>query len=312
MKKFRGKLYIGGILFISILLFLSACGTNQSSVRPSEPEDTHSETKPDPSTEKQEEPNQQVNESAEKNNEVAPIKDEPERKVEKVTKVTEKEAQRIVTDLMTGIVQVFREKGDQYGWYPGNPADFSVLRPDLLQFGTESFVDGFLRATAKEYYCDCDAQFFPDLNQLNIRFQLDENRGNQFTASNIEFLNELGNGGYTIRYTVVNENGKWLMDDLQFISYQERPLHVNGNEVKTYVEMGGSKAELLSETTYNGRKLFVIKNHDHNMIWGIYADTTESMYDIPDELLPPEYRSLTAEQAEQFVLERLVMRPIPK
>ncbi len=203
-------------------------------------------------------------------------------------KVSNEEAKKIVNELMSGIVNTFVNSGEVHNWNEyDNPVDFSVLRPELLKYASKNFTNGFLKDTADDYYCQCDQRFFPDIN-LDVRFTVHENTRKKIVASGIEFFNDMGNGGNTVHLTVIRKDGKWVMDDIKWVPYTKEPMNVTWEEIKAYEAEYKTPVELLNETQYNGRKLYVIKYPENDVIQGKYADSTEIMYEVPEELLPKE------------------------
>lgn len=263
--------FIGVIFIISLLFLLSACGSNSPAAGGAE--------------------------------EPAKTGDKTEETKKAVEELSEKEAKKIVAESMAGIVEIFVNGREHYN-NVDNPADFSVMRPQLIKYASEKFTDGFLKETAANYYCECDYRFFPDTN-LDVRFTLDEHTDGKFTASSIEFINDMGDGGNIVKYSVIQENGKWVMDDIEWVSYEEEALNVTWEEVKAYEEQYGLKVELLNETEHNGRKVYIINMPENEHIMGIYADNTQPLYEVPNELLPKSMQKLTPEEAEKMVKERL-------
>lgn len=198
--------------------------------------------------------------------------------------LTKNEAKKIVNDLLSGIVGTFDRLGEKYDWSFENAPDFSILRPELLKYASTNFTDGFLKDVKDDFYCSCDVLPYPDTD-LDIRFTLHENTSNQIVASSVEFDNMISSGS-TVYYTIVKENGKWVMDNYKWVSAEKEPIHLTWEEVKVNQEKNGSKVELLNTTTFEGKKIYIFKYAGTNTIMGIYADNTGYLLEVPSALLP--------------------------
>lgn len=278
-SKKRSK-FIEVIFIMSLLFLLGACGNNHSSGDGGEQE--FSKT------------------------------DNMKKESNGTEELSKEEAKIIVEDLMSGIVQTFRDSGQKYNWNNyDNPADFTIMRPELLKYASVSFTDGFLEETAAEYYCQCDMSFFP-IADLDIRFNLHEISDAKFVASSIEFFSEIGPGGSTVYYTIIKENETWLLDDIEWVSYKEQALNVTWEEVKANVENNWGEVEFINETQHNGRKVYIINIPVIQHVRGVYADNTEILYTVPIELFPETMKRLTPEEAEKLVKERLGYENVPE
>ncbi|MDN4494753.1 S-layer homology domain-containing protein [Ureibacillus aquaedulcis] len=201
-----------------------------------------------------------------------------------LNKVTEDEAKEIVGELMSGIVETFNRLGEEHNWSFDNPPDFKILRPELLNYASEDFTDGFLKTVKDEFFCSCDMPPYPQEN-LDIQFTLHENTGDRFVASSIELDNMISSGS-TIYYTVVKENGKWVMDHYKWVSVEEEPVNLSWEEIKPYLDQQGQKVELLKTAQDNGEKIYIYKYVDQDIIMGIYANNSGHLWNVPAELYP--------------------------
>ncbi|MFK2825543.1 hypothetical protein QYG89_07610 [Bacillus sp. B190/17] len=280
--------FIGGLAAAGLFMVLSACG-NQ----------TDSASK-EPAVKQTEEASQTAGVSA--NTKEAENHSDQDNSIEGV--LSEAKAKKTVDELMSGIVGTFRDSGEKYRWSNyNNPANFDVLQPELLNYASESFTDGFLRETASDYYCECDQRFFPDTS-LDVRFTLHKSTNQMFAASSIEFINDMGDGGNTVYYTVVKENGKWVMDDIKWVAPEKEPMNVTWDELQAYEKQFDPKVELLNESKYDGRKIYIIRYPELDQIKGVYADNTEILYDVPNELLPEALQEKeSSEETEEIAQE---------
>lgn len=210
----------------------------------------------------------------------------------------ENELKEIVGNLLGGIHTTYRDLGKQYGWIQNhNPPDFNILRPALLNHATPSLTDGTLKDIKDDMYCECDSFLFPN-PEFNIRFKVHENTGKKAVVSSIEFANEL-NGGKMTKYTVVKQNGKWLMDKLEYIDTEKEGMNVTRAELDAYHKtLGTDYGVIINEVTHNGKKVFVV---DYGImgIRGVYSYNTDFIYDIPDDWLPEGYKTEEEEIVEE-------------
>ncbi|MEH7248031.1 hypothetical protein V7114_14735 [Neobacillus niacini] len=206
--------------------------------------------------------------------------------IERVVKaVPKEEVKEIVRSLMEGVMRTFREAGEKYNWSDmATKADFSLLRPELIKFASKSLTDGELKELSQEYYCQCDAPFFPSV-EYDVRFTIHENTNKKMVTSSIDIMNDLGNGGNTVYFTVIQENGKWVLDDWDYVDSNQEPLQLTWNEIETYEKQFDINVKLLKETTYQNRKVFIYYLESSNSNKLMFADTSEVLYEIPPELL---------------------------
>jgi hypothetical protein len=202
----------------------------------------------------------------------------------------DEEVQGVVTGLFEGILGTFRNLGQEYNWSNrSNPADFDILKPALLQYASKAFTNGHLKELAGKYYCECDAPLFP-YPSMDIRFTVRENTSRKIIASSIEFSNELhGDNGGTIYFTIIKEDGNWVINGWSSVSPEEEDMHVTWKEYEAYVGEY-NKVTFLNEVTHNGEKVYVFFNHDANWLNAVYASSTNSIYDFPIDWIPDDYR----------------------
>ena len=198
--------------------------------------------------------------------------------------LTQDEAKAIVNELLTGVVGTFDRLGKEHQWSYENPPDFEILRPELLKYASESFTDGFLKEVKDDFYCSCDMLPYPDA-ALDIRFKIHENSSDRFVASSIEFDNMISSGS-TIYFTVVKENGKWVLDQYKWVSIEKEPISLTWDEIKAHEEKQGETVELLNTATYEGEKIYIFKYMKSGKIMGVFANNSGYMWDVPPTLMP--------------------------
>ena len=233
--------------------------------------------------------NQLLEASAPKNNKI----DAEDKSIDELAKpakptvqeklLSEEEAKKVINDSLAGIIDTFKQLGEEHNWSFENEPDFNILRPELLKYASEEFTDSFLKAVKDDFYCSCDMLPYPDTD-LDIRFTIHENTNNKLVASSIEFDNMISSGS-TVYYTIIKENGKWVIDQYKWVSPEEEPVTLTWDEIKAHEENQGSKVELLNTTQFNGEKVYIFKYVDTGKIMGVFADNSGYMWDVPPSLL---------------------------
>ncbi|WP_227938611.1 Ig-like domain-containing protein [Alkalihalobacillus deserti] len=116
--------------------------------------------------------------------------------------------------------------------YPDIPA-FSDIRSTLLNYGTESFIDGPIKAFYEEACYSCDWMFFPWLEE-DIRWKVVSQTPKTIQFYAVEFEGHLTFGGnYTI--TLESENGDWKLADMSFESFEDRSLDLTREEAEKII-----------------------------------------------------------------------------
>ncbi|MFS0689329.1 hypothetical protein AB1K89_08810 [Sporosarcina sp. 179-K 8C2 HS] len=232
---------------------------------------------------------------------------------DKVQPLSTEEAQKIVEGLLDSISEVFWKHGEQFEVTSDMETDdyFGMIRPSLLDYASIEFTDGYLKGNASLFYFDYDVKVFPNTS-LDVRFTLHEVAADRFIASSIEFGDGVVSYSATLFYTVVKEDGYWKMDDMKWVPSTEEHLNVTADEVLAHLRTYNPGVEIVKEVDYNGSKVYIISFGEGEMNYGLYADTANIGYDIPDHLYPkgpvnPSLPTLplTRDQAENAVKEHL-------
>lgn len=233
------------------------------------------------------EPEKEEPETEKKESVAAP---EPEKENASSGDLHDTQVKGVVKGLFEDILHTYIEMGAKHQWNNRtNPADFEILKPELLQYASNSFTNGHLKQLAGMYYCECDAPLIP-FPSMDIRFTVRENTSERIVASSIEFSTELhGDNGGTVYFTLIKENGNWVMDGWSKVGPDEEDMKVSWEEYLAYLSKY-NEVTFLNEVTHNGEKVYVFFNHRMNWLGAIYARSTNSINDIPLEWIPPEYR----------------------
>ena len=185
------RLILHLIILIGIL-FLTACGNSNNS--------------------------EQTNEvhTSEKNGEqVATLQNNAE-----IEKLDEKTA----TQIVNGIMDTFKELGKEYKWLnDSNPADFNILRPELLKYATENYTDSELKTMAEEIYCECA---YPNILRpsFDVRFDVIESTSEEMIISTVEPFEYANMTANSSIYTFTLEDDGWKLDHVEKESYTENLL----------------------------------------------------------------------------------------
>lgn len=243
--------------------------------------------KPVRDTEPQKEEPEASPETEKKQSEAAP---ESEKEHASSGDLQDTQVKGIVRGLFEDILHTFREMGAKHQWNNRtNPADFEILKPELLQYASATFTNGHLKELAGKYYCECDAPLIP-WPSMDIRFTVLENTNERVVASTIEFTSELhGDDGGTVYFTLIKENGKWVMDGWEKVWPDEEDMKISWEEYEAYLKRY-NEVTFLNEVTHNGEKVYVFFNHSANWLNAIYARSTIFINEIPVDWIPEEYR----------------------
>ncbi|MET3695888.1 hypothetical protein SAMN05877753_102582 [Bacillus oleivorans] len=160
------------------------------------------------------------------------------------TSIDQEQAIEISSELLTGLRETFKQLGEEHKWssvdFPGyTKPNYSVAKPDLLNFATDEFSDGTLQEILMDFYCHCDKFSLPGFD-FHIRSEIVESNENQFVIKSISLVNMLGHGGYTGYLTVANENGNWKIDNWELVSFLVEPINLTPDEYIKYRDGEGA------------------------------------------------------------------------
>ncbi|MBS4212783.1 esterase/lipase family protein [Neobacillus rhizophilus] len=199
---------------------------------------------------------------------------------------TAAETRNIIQNLKNGIVQTYQDHVKKHEWENvQNMSNFSMIRPQLLNYATQNFTDSELEKISSNYFKGGgDYAYFP-IDDFDVRFTIHERTPSKIVASSIEFKNEIMATMDTVYYTAVRKNGKWVLDTWKFVDYKNEPLNLTWSEIKTYAKKHGHDAKLVKETSYKGKKVYIVDNYvdfDHVMIYAESSDYAP----VPPEIEP--------------------------
>ncbi|MFE7060716.1 hypothetical protein ACFVAD_01025 [Sutcliffiella sp. NPDC057660] len=206
--------------------------------------------------------------------------------------VADEDVPALVDYLMDNIIQTFHELGEEYDWdtHHGKLADFEILRPELREYASTNLTEGHLKYIKDEFYIGRDSTFLPS-DGFDIRYTVLENTSNRIVISTIGLTGYIGNPE-TVYYTIIKEDGRWILDDWERVGVDQELLNVTFDEFKIYIDSWGNKLDFLHEVSHEGEKIFVFKASDYHQVEAVYASTSIFVPNdkILEEWIPEEYR----------------------
>lgn len=201
--------------------------------------------------------------------------------------IKDEDVPELITGLYDGLVQTFWDLGEKHNWDKyENPADFEILKPELLKYASKSFTTNKLKDLSQELYIASDAQLLPD-PAFNTRFIVKENTNDKILVSTIEVGNNI-NSSKTLDFTIINEEGKWVIDSWHRIV---QDINLTWEEYKAYIETYTGEVTFLDEKiTEDGEKVYVFYIQKNDQIAAIYSSDGIDVQPIPEEWIPEEYR----------------------
>lgn len=217
----------------------------------------------------------------------------PEKMDEETTeKVADEDVPALVDNLMENIIQTFHELGEEYDWdtHHGKLADFEILRPELREYASTNLTEGHLKDIKDNFYIGRDSTFLPSRG-FDIRYTVLENTSNRIVISTIGLTGYIGDPE-TVYYTIIKEDGRWILDDWERVGVDQELLNVTFDEFKIYIDSWGNKLDFLHEVSHEGEKIYVFKASDYHQVEAVYASTSIFVPNdkILDEWIPEAYR----------------------
>lgn len=206
---------------------------------------------------------------------------------EKETEVmNDEDALELITSLYDGLIQTFWDLGNEHNWDKfDNPANFEILKPELLKFASESFTDGKLEDIANELYVPTDAHILPEPS-FSVR-SIVKTSNEKINVSTIEVGSHI-NSSSTVDFTIIYEDGKWVLDGWNRI-FQD--INLTWEEYRAYIEPYTGEITFINEKkTEDGDTVFVFYIHKKEEVAAAYSAHGIEFYSIPEEWIPEEYR----------------------
>ncbi|MFE7060713.1 hypothetical protein ACFVAD_01010 [Sutcliffiella sp. NPDC057660] len=201
--------------------------------------------------------------------------------------IRDEEVPELITGLYDGLVQTFWDLGEKHNWDKfENPADFEILKPELLNYASNSFTTTELKELSNNLYVATDAKHLPDPS-FHSRLIVTEKTNDKIIVSTIEVGNHI-NPSRTVDFTLVKEDGKWVIDSWNRII---QDIHLSWEEYKAYIEPYTDEVIFLSEKkSEDGKIVYVFYIPKNEQVAAIYASNGIDIVSIPEEWIPEEYR----------------------
>jgi S-layer homology domain len=117
---------------------------------------------------------------------------------------------------------------------PERPA-YSKIREELLQYAMPSIADDSLKKYYEKSCTQCDHLLFDIPMAFDLHYQVLEHTADKIVIETVSPDNEI-ESGHMAEIALVNDNGKWKMEDYQSWSFEERPLDISKEKAKRYIK----------------------------------------------------------------------------
>lgn len=193
--------------------------------------------------------------------------------------MTEEEAKTIIVQQNEGIRKILFDRNVGIG----TEQEYQEIRPELLKFGSESFVDSFLKERVLAPEGDnldtpIILPFIPE-----VRFELLDASDNQFKVKTVNLDITTGYFNGTVYITAIKSGTSWVIDETKYVDSSIEPLQVTKEELDTFLSIYPDTVPLTfkSEEVINGKKFYIFE-YEYNgskRLQGISADTMEVIHD---------------------------------
>ena len=126
-------------------------------------------------------------------------------------KVTEAEALAISKLITNEFRKKVTEVGEENGWGILKPGNAEVAAPVLKEFLSKRFMNENFKVFIEDFYCDCDHDTRPRMDNTMIRVSISDITKDSFTVTGL-YLDKLMDGPYFQSINFVVEDGKWKID----------------------------------------------------------------------------------------------------
>ena len=219
---------------------------------------------------------------------------------EMVVKLEQSEVKGLLRTNLDFIFEVFASAGEENGWNTTNEPDFNILRPELLPFATESFIDTTLQEMSQEYYCECDASFKPNI-VYDVHFIFEEKEENELHIEALEPATELSNTGLLWSFKLVKETDTWKMKEWNVQTLENQDLKLTKEEAETLLTNEQETPEFVEEyeSETDGRAfLFRLKSANGERLVGISSENSSLLDDYELETETNHSSENTSETVE--------------
>jgi len=214
------------------------------------------------------------------------------------------EVQAMIKTTIDGIYHTFNLLGEEHNWNTANPADFSLIRPEVLPFATEEFADAELKTLSEDYYCECDTPFRPAIS-YDVHFTF-EQKAEELTVEAIQPATEVENVGYSWSFKFIYDQDAWKLNAWERKSLNGTDLQLTQKEAALLLPTATSVdflKEFDSKETGGKAYLFFVqgktKDREYEYQLALSSKDTRYVYDHtpePQETEAPEAKSKPSQE----------------
>ncbi|MFC0187264.1 lysozyme inhibitor LprI family protein [Fictibacillus aquaticus] len=207
-----------------------------------------------------------------------------------VEKLEQDEVSDILRTNLESVKTIFTKAGEENGWGTQNPADFSMMRSDLLPYATEGFTDNDLKKMAEEYYCECDQSFMPHIS-YTVGLTFEQKKEDVLDITALEPATEINNTGSLWKFTLTKEDDTWKLDRWSASTIENQDLKLTKEDAVKLFSEDGTEAEFVREydSAEAGAKAYVIKvmssmeGNEYEYTMGVSSKDTMIVHDFEQE-----------------------------
>lgn len=212
-------------------------------------------------------------------NEISEKAKQDVKEVEVVDNLDEKEVQEILKTNLDSIFNTLTELGEENGWGNANPADFNIIKPEILSYVTDEFADSTIKDLSAEFYCECDHPFKSAFNE-DVHFMFEQNK-DKLIITALDPATEMNNMGMTWEFELIKEDNAWKINrwnnesldstDIQLSKEEAEKILTRNGETPTFIKEyeskeASGKAYLFSMKSANGERLVAISSKDTSLV----------------------------------------------
>ena len=161
-------------------------------------------------------------------------------------KLEENEVKEILKENLDSIFNVFVSLGEENKWHTANPADFNLIKPQVVAFATEEFADKTLKQLANDFYCECDHPFKPNLD-YDVRFSFEQSGADVITIKALEPATEINNMGSKWEFELIKKADKWKVNQWSSHTLEGEDLQLTREEAETLLNDEEQTATFVKE-----------------------------------------------------------------
>lgn len=206
-------------------------------------------------------------------------------KKEGIEKLGNSEVKEILKTNLDLLFETLTNMGSENNWnISANPAEYDKIKPEILPYVTEEFADSTIKKLSKEYYCECDISFKPEIN-YDVRFNYEQIKGNKVNVKALAPASVLSPIGVIWEFEIIKEDG-WKINNWSYQSLEGLDIELSKEEAAILLSKNGKAPEFVKE--YDSKaalgKAFLFRNDtqkDASLI-AISSKDTKLVYDFED------------------------------